>query len=627
MSSPLLNAQCASQSVGTFNTMVNALLQTLIAAHCAISPPELWPPDYADQALKNGLETYDFVVVGAGSAGSVIASRLSENPNWKVLVLEAGGDPPQESEIPNLFSALPHTNATWNYLTESSDKACLGLVDRRCYLPGGKMIGGSGGMNAMIYVRGNRRDYDHWAYEGNTDWGWDDVLPYFERSVRPVGNDTHPQGYVTLNAFPVNDVDVEYMICGGTTELGIPRVREFTVDRELGFSNAPGTIQNGHRDSTGKSYLAKVAQRPNLRVIKNAVVTKLNFDERGKYVISVNFVLQGKYEMKVNIDKELVLSAGAIESPKLLMLSGVGPAEHLQELRIPLIHNLPIGDNLNDHVQVMLFIKFNEHIARPVMTADNLDSTYNYLIHQNGSLASQGTASLTGFINTLKNGSYPDVQFHHSILRRGDFSSLDTYLTSLNINQDLKAQIRKVLETAGLLVVSNVVTNPKSTGNIRLRSLDYREPPKLTPNYLSDPEDEATLLRAIRFQEQLLNTAAYKAMKATLILPIIGECNSYVVQSDEYWQCYIKYLSRASHHLTGTVKMAPETDETSCVNPRLRLSGCGNVRVADASIMPQVPSANTNAATIMIAEKAVDFIREDWLEMDDDDEEEEEWDF
>ncbi|XP_053949359.1 glucose dehydrogenase [FAD, quinone]-like [Anastrepha ludens] len=612
MSSPLLSAQCAAQSIGPVNTMVSTLIQALLAAQCAISPPDLWPPDYANQLLRKGEDTYDFVVIGAGSAGSVIASRLSENPNWKVLVLEAGGDPPQESEMPSTLFAMQHTNVDWNYFTEYSEKSCWGLLDRRCYWPRGKMIGGSGGMNGMLYVRGHRGDYDDWAQAGNTGWGWDDVLPYFERSIRPVGNITHPQGYVTTSAFPVNDFDVENMIYGGTAELGIPHVREFTEGSETGYSNLPGTFQNGRRMSPGKGHLARVSQRPNLHVLKNAVVKKLNFDKSGNYVISVNFVLQDKYEMKVNIDKELVLSAGAIESPKLLMLSGVGPAEHLQELRIPLIHNLPIGDNLNDHIHVVIFLKLNEHFARPLTALDNLDSIYNYLMHQSGPLASHGTASLTGFINTLKNGPYPDVQFHNFILRRGDFDGLETYLTGINFNQDLKAQIHKVLETADILGVSSVVTNPKSTGNIRLRSADYRDPPKLTSNYFNDPEDEATLLRAIRFQEQLLNTAAYKAMKASIILPLIAECSVYALQSDDYWRCYIKYFSCTIYHQSGTVKMAPETDQTSCVNPRLRLRGVENLRVADASIMPKVPSANTNAATIMIAEKAVDFIREDW---------------
>ncbi|XP_067634957.1 glucose dehydrogenase [FAD, quinone]-like [Eurosta solidaginis] len=613
MSSHLLPAECAGHSVGTFNTLVNTLLQALLTAQCAISAPELWPLDYAEEALKHGLDMYDFVIVGAGSAGSVIASRLSENPNWKVLVLEAGGDPPTESEVPALFYALEHTNGTWNYWTEHSDKACLAWTKSRCYWPRGKMLGGSGAVNAMLYVRGHRGDYDGWAQAGNTGWGWDDVLPYFERSVQPSGSKEQPQGYVTLNDFPVHDEDIEQMIFQGAAELGLARVREFAEGSEIGYANLPGTFQNGKRSTTAKSYLSTVSKRANLHIIKNARVTKLNFDEIGRNVRSVSFTLQSKHEMNVNIGKELVLSAGAIETPKLLMLSGVGPAQHLNQLKIPLINDLHIGDNMQDHVYVMTFMKLNEHKARAWTTLDSLDSIYNYLIHEKGPLSSHNTVSLTGFINTLKKSAYPDIEYHHFIIRRGDFAGLNIFLTGLSINEQFRAQLLKALETSDILGVYNILLNPKSIGNIRLRSSEFIEPPIIRHNYLTEPEDEATLLRAIRFQERVLNTLAYESMNANFLLPTIDECDVYELRSDEYWSCYIKYFSTTLYHPVGTVKMAPEMDETSCVNPRLRLNDCNNVRVVDASIMPKIPSANTNAATIMIAEKAADFIREDWL--------------
>ncbi|XP_049311633.1 glucose dehydrogenase [FAD, quinone] [Bactrocera dorsalis] len=612
--SNLLGNQCAAQSVGTFNNLVTTLIQTLLVAQCEIS--SLWPKDYAVHALEHGLDTYDFVVVGAGSAGSVMASRLSENPNWKVLVLEAGGDPPQESEVPNLSLALQHTNYTWNYLTEYSDNACWGFVDRRCYLPRGKMIGGTGAINNMLYVRGNRRDYDRWAKAGNEGWGWDDVLPYFERSVRKVGSDKHPQGYVTVNTFPVTDPELEQMIYAGSAELGIPRVHVFTEGSETGYSNIPGNTRNGRRTSTGKGHLAQVANRPNLQVIKNARVTKLNFDKTGKNVHSVSFVLQDKYKLKVDVSKELVLSAGAIDSPKLLMLSGVGPAKHLADLNIPLIHDLPIGDNLQDHVHILTFFKLNENKSSAWTKEDSLNSTFNYLIYRKGPLSAQGSASLTGFVNTLKNSPYPDISVHHYFYRRGNFAELQLLLNGPDFNDVFKNTLLKALETADILIVLNILSHPKSKGQIRLRSTDYKDTPKLIPNYFSEPEDMNTLLRAMRFQEQLLKTSAYRAMNATLLLPPIDECDTHEPQSDEYWRCYMKYFSSTTYHVSGTVKMAPETDETSCVNSRLLLDGCGNVRVTDASIIPQIPSANINAATIMIAEKAVDFIREDWLEED-----------
>ncbi|XP_036339664.1 glucose dehydrogenase [FAD, quinone]-like [Rhagoletis pomonella] len=610
MSSANIELQCAAQSVGTVNTLVTTLLQALLAAQCAISAPELWPSDYADQALKNGLDTYDFVVVGAGSGGSVVASRLSENPNWNVLVLEAGGDPPQESEVPALIFSMEKTSAVYNYSTEPSDKACLGLIDGRCYFPRGKMIGGSGGANALFYVWGNRKDYDGWAEAGNTGWGWDDVVPYFERSISPVGNESDPLGYLTISQLPDTDTDIADMLAQGSAELGIPQKWEFNDISEPGYFKLPRTVGNGRRTSPAKGYLSRVSPRSNLHVIKEAHVTKLNFDDSGKKVNSVSFILQGKYELNVTIGKELVVSAGAIDSPKLLMLSGVGPADHLKQLDIPVVQDLPVGDNLYDHVNVLTFLKLRENVAPNVTTVDTLDIIYKYLIHQNGTL--DRTPSITGFINTLKNDTYPDIEVHHIIIRRNDQATWQIFASGLYLNDNITDQVSKALESADILIMFNFLLTPKSKGYMRLQSSNYKDDPKLVHNYFSESEDVETVLRAMRFQEQLVNTTAYKAMNATMLLPSIDECDAYELRSDDYWRCYLKYFSCTLYHQSATVKMAPETDETSCVNPRLQLRGVDNVRVADASVMPKVPSANTNAGTVMIGEKVADFIREDW---------------
>ncbi|XP_030377985.1 glucose dehydrogenase [FAD, quinone] [Scaptodrosophila lebanonensis] len=610
---------CTAPGVGTLGGLVSTLVQALLAAECAVSPASYWPPDYGDEALLSGLpEPYDFVVIGAGSAGSVIASRLSENPRWRVLVLEAGGDPPVESELPALFFALQHTNFMWNYFTEPSEKACKGMRDGRCYWPRGRMIGGSGAANAMLYLRGNRRDYDEWAAKGNTDWSWRDVLPYFARSVHPTGNATHPQGYVTLNPFDKGEEDILAMIQEGGAELGVPTVAEFTDGSFLGYAYVPGTVHKGQRMSTGKGHLGRVSSRPNLHVIKHAQVTKLNFDRAGERVESVSFVLRGDAQrpLKVRVGREAILSAGTIDSAALLLRSGIGPRQHLEQLQLPVVHDLPgVGGNLQDHVLTPIFIKLDEGRAPLPTREEMLDMVYEYLVHRRGELTTHGTASLVSFINTNTSSRsvYPDIENHHLFFKRGQSDALRLFGTGLSMDEQYLDYLLRVQQQAHIMAVFVLVSHPESVGELRLRTNHYTDAPLLQPNYLTKESDVATMIRGIRYLEALERTAAYRAHAAEIVHIPISECDkAHKFRSDKYWRCYVRYITGTCYHQTGTVKMGPPSDPQACVNPRLQLRGVENLRVADASIMPAVVSANTNAATIMIAERAVDFIRQDW---------------
>ncbi|XP_055541010.1 glucose dehydrogenase [FAD, quinone]-like isoform X2 [Wyeomyia smithii] len=617
----LLNSQCAAQSLGPANQLFAMLIQTIMAAQCSISPPDMWPKDYGPTALAEGLGEYDFIIVGAGSAGSVVANRLSENPDWKILLLEAGGDPPIESEIPDMFFSVQRTEWDWAFFAEPSEYYSKSSA-QGSYWPRGKMLGGSGGLNAMLYVRGNRRDYDHWEELGNTGWGYDSVLPYFRKSEDNKdpeiadsfdGKYHGKDGYLKVQKFPVDDPLLEVVLEGGR-QLGYKTLNDINGEEHIGFAQLQGTTDNGARCSPAKAFLVPIKDRPNLHIIKHARVINVEQDKQGA-IRWVNFYLQEKHLKSAKASKEVIISAGTVSTPQILMLSGVGPRSLLEELDINVLADLPVGKNLQDHLIVPLLYKLNKSTAKNYDTQrEYLKNFIQYLLHKTGRLASHAVTSISGFVNTVnETASYPDIQFHFFEFKKGSKKTI-LYTEKVGYNEEISESFLQATEEADVLMVFVTLLTPKSRGYVKIATADWKiyRPPEIFADYLKESEDIATVRRAIKIMQRMSNTDVFREHEAELHRMNIPECDKLTYDGDEYWECYIRHMTITLYHPVGTARMGPDDDLSAVVDARLKVKKVSGLRVVDGSIMPVIVSGNTNAPIIMIGEKASDLIKEDW---------------
>jgi choline dehydrogenase len=517
---------------------------------------------------------YDYVIVGAGSAGCVLANRLSEDSNTKVLLLEAGKpDDKQEIHIPVSFSRLFQTEYDWAYYTENQPN----LNNRNLYWPRGKVLGGCSSINAMIYIRGSYHDYDHWHNLGNEGWSAKEVLPYFKKAENQErgANNYHGIGGLLniTNQRCVNPLSSAFI--EACLQAGFPENKDFNGEEQSGFGLYQVTQKNGKRHSTAAAYLKPILHRQNLTVLTNTQVKRIHF--QGTRAVGLSYIQNGVTK-DVNITREVILSCGAINSPQLLMLSGIGCAKHLKSLDIPVIVDLPgVGKNLQDHLLVPVIYQCTKPIT--LLNAKKFTSFLKYLIFKNGPLTTN-VAEAGGFVKTRPGLEVSDLQFHFT----------PSYLLNHGLIQS---------ESHGF-TFGPTLLHPKSRGSITLRSSNPFESPVIQPNYLDNQADLQVLLEGVQLSRKLVKMKAFDVFRGNELIP------GYQIQTEEEIGNFIRDTAETLYHPVGTCKMG--NDSMSVVNSQLQVYGVEGLRVVDASIMPDITSGNTNAPVIMIAEKAADMI-------------------
>ncbi len=509
----------------------------------------------------------DYVIVGAGSAGCVLAGRLSEDPDVDVLLLEAGGpDTAAEIRIPAIFPIMFKSALDWDLLGEREP----GLGGRRLYLPRGRMVGGCGSINAMIYLRGHRADFDGWAADVADGWSYDEVLPYFKRSEDNERGEDEFHG--VGGPWPVSDSRsmtalVDTML-EAAVQAGYELIADLNVDRPEGVGRFQVSQRGGFRCSTADAFLHPAAGRPNLTVRTGAFAPRILFD--GDRAVGVEIVQEGRVET-VRAEREVILAAGAYQSPVLLMLSGIGPEEDLSLFGLPVRENLPVGRNLQDHCMANL----NHTTGEPTLFGSFTPENLRQLQEEGRGPLTSNIPEAGGFFRTRSDLPAPDVEFH--------------FAPSIFFDEGLNAP------TESGYAFGPVVIKPSSRGWVRLRSPMPDSKPLVLCNFLDTEDDRQSMVEGVRIALEIASQPALKAVeRAPFSVP--------ASDSEKDILAWVREVGQTVYHATSTCAIG------AVVDPELRVYGTEGLRVVDASVMPTITRANTHAATVMIAEKAADMI-------------------
>lgn len=486
-----------------------------------------------------------------------------------------------------MFESLQRSRSDWEFYAES-DSACL-AHRHGCFWPRGKVLGGSSTINGMFYVRGTKRDYDRWAELGNPTWDWDHALKYMKKSEANKNPDFvnyqngkyhSDKGLLAVDFYDALHPSAKILI-EAAQERGIPFVDDINADKTLGYVNSQGTVFNGRRQSTAKSFLVPAKNRTNLHIVKHAHVQKILINDK-KVATGVEFLYKGDQLFRATNKKEVILSAGAVSSPQVLMLSGIGPKEHLVKHNIEVKHDAPVGKNLLDHVYTAIFFQFHRSSPTPESPTIALDAIYDLAIHNKGILTHLESTQVIAMLNTQNGTGDPDIQLHVLMLEQNSWK-LRMHLQTKKYDETIEKAILEANTKADIGIIWTTLLKPKSTGFIELKSTSPNDKPRIVPKYFSDDDDMATMLRAVKQQISFENTDTYRKHEGEFLKLPLKECDKFEFKSDDYLRCYIRHFSSTLYHPVGTSKMS-NSNADGVVDSRLNVRGVKRLRQIDAGI-------------------------------------------
>jgi len=594
--------------------IIGEVLSQLDYQRYKLMDDSIYPQDSTRYVTNN--EEFDFIIVGGGNAGCVLANKLSENIKWKVLLIEAGGDPFPITQIPNLWDRSLNSLGDWQYKIEPDNTTGFGIAGNM-KIHKGKCLGGSSTTSAQLYVRGSEKLYNSLVQKGLNTWSYNTTETYFKkferiRSITKTETNTTIYGkcgLVPVSKFRKTEVTVlEKVVCSGFEHIGCKKESDINEkDIEVGFVSMQGIIKNGRSINTAKAYLSPIFGRENLKVMKYSQVTKIIVNEKEMKATGVEVQTKFGQILTINAKLEVLLCAGAIGSAQILLASGIGPKKHLTELEVPVVKNLKVGENfLITPVFTGFVISYDKSV---VCNQTDEEIAFKYLARNSGPLSRPNGLTFGGFLNTgISGSSYADIEVHQFYIPKNSYSKLCQLRSMFGFSDNLLSVYSKLNYERAISIFTIALINTKSTSKIILRSKNVLDSPIIVGNMLTEKRDVKSFLEAIKLLSNIEKSDGMKLVNAKIEDIDLDGCAKYDKKTNEHWECLLKYMVSTTSSTAGSCRMGLETDTDAVVDSELNVIGISNLRVIGRSVLPMITSAYSHVPCIMVAERAYNII-------------------